>query len=148
MTADFGLADADLLAHETVSWKTIGEGENIKEFLTARTAYPDLVTQLETAIAGDAALKSNAGLVKILDAEKATMAALASDATESENTDLAAEKAAGKPGAASEREDLRVKFYDKFWDRHAQLKDLVSFLKGGGSSKPADLAAKIAAWVS
>ncbi|MEA2561994.1 MAG: hypothetical protein QOH06_3498 [Acidobacteriota bacterium] len=148
LMTDFGLAEADLLPHETASWKTIGEGENIKEVLSARIAYPGLVTQLEAAINGDATLKSNADLVKILDAEKATVAALALDATESENKDLAAETAAKKPGVASAREDLRVKFYDKLWDRHAQIKDLVSFLKTSGSANPTELAKKIAAWKS
>jgi LysM repeat protein len=148
LKTDFGLANADLLPHETVSWKTIGEGENIQEFLTAATAYPGLVTQLETTINGDAKLKSDASLIKILDAEKATVGALAKDATAAENTALAAEKTAGKPADASAREDLRVKFYDKFWPRVTQLKELLTFLKANGSSKPADLAKKIAAWKS
>ncbi len=148
LKTDFGLANADLLPHETVSWKTIGEGENIQEFLTAATAYPGLVTQLGTTINGDAKLKGDASLIKILDAEKATVGALAKDATAAENTALAAEKTAGKPADASAREDLRVKFYDKFWQRVTQLKELLSFLKASGSSKPADLAKKIAAWKS
>ncbi|HET9227500.1 MAG TPA: LysM peptidoglycan-binding domain-containing protein, partial [Thermoanaerobaculia bacterium] len=142
----FGLAAADLLAHETVASKTIGEGENIKEFLTARVAYPGLVTQLESAINGDPKLKANADLVKILNAEKSAVDALSKDATAAENTALAAEKTAKKPGVASAREDVRVKFYDKFWDRHTQLKELVDFLKASGSSKAADLAKKVAAW--
>ncbi len=60
----------------------------------------------------------------------------------------ALDKDATEPGAASAREDLRVKFYDKFWDRNAQLKDLLSFLTAGGASKATDLAKKIAAWKS
>ena len=147
LVTDFGLDNSDVLAHETVSWKTVGEGENIQEFFAARAAYPGLVTELETAIAAEATLKGNADLLKLLEAEKSTVAALAQDATEAENTALAAEKAA-KPGAASAREDLRVKLYDKFWDRYTQLKELVAFLKGGGAAQPAELATKIAAWKS
>lgn len=148
LKSDFGLATTDLLPHETVSWKTVGEGENIQEFLVARNDYPGLVTQLETTMNGNATLKADAGLIKILSDEKATVDALSKDATAAENTAMAAEKAAAKPGVASAREDLRVKFYDKFWDRHTQLKELVAFLKASGATKPADLAKMIAAWKS
>jgi hypothetical protein len=147
LMTEFGLSEGDFLAHETVSWKTIGEGENIKEFLTARLAYPGLVNQLDIAMKGDPALAGNSALVAILSAENSTVDALAKDATETENATLAAEKTAGKPGVASKREALRVSYYQKFWTRQTQLKDLVTFLQSAGSSKPKELAKKLGGWV-
>ncbi len=61
----FGLREKDLLAHETVSFKSIGEGENIKEFLTARFAYPGLVKKLEAQTAGNATLAALAAEERI-----------------------------------------------------------------------------------
>ena len=147
LMADFGLAEADLLPHETVSWKTIGEGENIKEYLTARSAYPALVTKLDTLVKGDPKLAGDTALAKIVADEKATVAALAVDATEAENKALATEKA-GTAGVATARETLRTSFYDKFWARQTQLADLVKFLTASGSTKPTELAAKLKAWVT
>src|SRR3954453_5714125 len=146
LMSDFNLDEGDFLPHETASWKTIGEGEKIKEFLTARVAYRELVKKLSDTISADPKLTADAALGTLLTKEQDLVAALAKDATESENKDLAAEKAAKKPGAASAREDARTKFYEKFWVRAAQLADLLAFLKASGSSKPADLAKKIAAW--
>lgn len=122
----FGLKEKNLLAHETVSFKSPGEGENIKEFLTARFAYPGLAAKLGNLVQGDAALRANAGLQAIAGEEKTLVEALARDA-------------GGAAGA------VVAAFYDKFWKRSAQLADLVAGL--GGNAPAADLAKKIAAWV-
>lgn len=135
----FGLKEKDLLAHETVSFKSPGEGENIKEFLTARFAYPGLVAKLGSLAQGDAALRANASLQAIAGEEKVLADALTRDATAAENAALAA-------GAATAREAARSAFYAKFWKRSAQLADLVAFLSGGGG-QPAELAKKLASWV-
>lgn len=148
LMADFGLAEKDLLPHETVSWKTIGEGENIKEYLAARSAYPGLVISLRKLVSGDAKLAADATLSKIVADEETTVVALAVDATAAETTALATEKSGGKGGVATAREALRTAFYKKFWARHTQLVDLVKFLGASGSSKPAELAKKLSAWVT
>lgn len=132
----FGLKEKDLLAHETVSFKSPGEGENIKEFLTARFAYPGLVGKLEALAAGNAALAALAA------EEKDLVAALDADATAAENAALQAGNAAAK-----ERQDLRSAFYEKFWKRSAQLADLVELLSGAGAGQTAGIAKKVAAWV-
>lgn len=146
LMADFKLDENDLLAHETASWKTVGEGENIKEFLTARAAYPGLVKTLSSLIKGDAKLSADAALGAVLAGEQETVDALAKDATESENKDVAAEKA-GTAGKATARENLRVRFYQQFWTRITQLTALVTFLKNSGSGEPAALKKKTSAWV-
>jgi LysM repeat protein len=69
----FGLGEADLLAHETVSFKSIGEGENIKEFLAARFSYPQRVARLEMLAQGAPELRANADLQQIAASEKATV---------------------------------------------------------------------------
>lgn len=119
----FGLGEADLLAHETVSFKTVGEGENIKEYLTARMSYPQRVARLATLAQGAPELRANADLQKIAGGEKATADALS-----------------GAGGA------LETAYYDEFWKRGAQLDDLIAFL-GAGPADPVKLAKKIAAWV-
>jgi murein DD-endopeptidase MepM/ murein hydrolase activator NlpD len=119
----FGLGEADLLSHETVSFKSVGEGENIKEYLAARMSYPQRVARLETLAQGAPDLRANADLQKIAAGEKATVESLA-----------------GAGGA------LETAFYDQFWKRGSQLDDLISFL-GAGPADPVKLAKKIAAWV-
>lgn len=121
LLAHFGLGESDLLSHETVSFKSIGEGENIKEYLAARMSYPQRVARLETLAQGAPDLRANADLQKIAAGEKATVEALAGGALESA-------------------------FYAQFWKRGAQLDDLISFL-GTDPADPVKLAKKIAAWV-
>jgi hypothetical protein len=146
LMTDFKLDESDFLAHETVSWKTVGEGENIKEFLSARLAYTGLVSELAATIKADPKLAADTSLAALVTREQETVAALAKDATETENKELAAEKAAKKAGPATAREERRVQFYDKFWARSTQLTELVSFVKTSGASNPAELKKKIAAW--
>ncbi len=125
----FGLAERICSPIETVSFKSIGEGENIKEFLTARFAYPGLVARLAALAEGNAALRANVALQSLVGEEKPLAAALAVDAT------------AGEVGP----QNPIAPFYDKFWKRRAQLADLVAFLSGAGDS--AELAEQIAAWI-
>lgn len=148
LMTDFGLAEKDLLPHETVSWKNIGEGENIKEYLTARLAYPRLVSKLEALVSADATLAKDSELAKLVTAEKDTVAALIKDATAAETKALETEKAAGKPAEATAREKLRAVFYDKFWARQTQLTELVQFLKTAGATQPSELQKIVKAWVS
>lgn len=143
LLVDRGLAASDVYAHEALVAKSPGEGENIKEYLTAREAYPGLVHTLETTVAGDATLKADPTLTKIVDADKDTVAALKLDATAAENTAVLS----GTDPAATKRQGIRDSFYARFWARYTQLDDMVTFLKASGSTKPTTLATKMKAWV-
>lgn len=136
----FGLTRKDLLAHETVSIKSVGEGENIAEFLEARFVYPGQVARLDAVVQGDAALRGNAALAALVRGEQDQVAALVPDGTEKENGLLMA----GNADAAA-RLESRTMFYEKFWRRAAQLADLVEFLSGAADA--AGIATRVAAWV-
>lgn len=139
----FGLSDANVFAHEAVAAKSPGEGENIKELLTARAAYPGLVTKLVTLAAGDATLAADATLTRIVTNEKSTVDALKVDATAAENAAVTSRTDA----AATARQATRDALYARFWTRSTQLDELVAFLKASGSSKPTKLATMTGAWV-
>lgn len=112
-------------AHEDVDHKTLGEGEPIKEFLTAMQSYPARVAALEQKIAAARAAGTGgeelAALEALLAQEKATMQAVAVDKTAGENTLLEAEAIMDQPGPASAREADRVGFYGEFWKRSQGL---------------------------
>jgi N-acetyl-anhydromuramyl-L-alanine amidase AmpD len=121
----------DVQAHEDVDYKTLGEGEPIKEFLTAMQSYPARVSAAEAKLAaleadpkvGPAQLEAFRSLVA---SEKATQAALAADKTPAENNALEAEKILGMPGEAGAREADRVSFYNDFWKRSQALDKAVA----------------------
>jgi hypothetical protein len=125
-----------------VQFKTIGEGENIREFLTARAAYPGLVTKLDAIVSKDPTLAGTTALATIVTNEKDLVAALRLDATAAENTVVAS----GIDAAATKREQLRSHFYDDFWIHYTQLDELVSFLDTNGSTQMTQLATKLTAW--
>ena len=127
LTEEHGLDMAtDVRAHESVDYKTLGEGEPIREFLTARASYDARVTSAEERLA---ALRADpsvdpaqlASLSALVQRETATRAALAVDKTPAENNALEGERILGEPGEASRREALRTEFYDQFWARSTGL---------------------------
>ncbi len=138
----FALTDANVFAHEVLAPKSPGEGENIKEYLTARSAYPGLVAKLERLVAADATLRADPALTVIVANERATVDALRIDATASENAAVTS----GTDAAATKRQARRDAFYTSFWVRFTQLDELVTFVSASGSTKPAILAAKLTAW--
>lgn len=140
----FALTDANVFAHEALAPKSPGEGENIKEYLTARSAYPGLVAKLERLVGADATLRADPALTVIVANERATVDALRIDATASENAAVTS----GTDAAATKRQSRRDAFYASFWTRYTQLDELVTFVSASGSSKPTTLAAKITAWKS
>ena len=125
-----------------MQFKTIGEGENIREFLTARAAYPGLVTKLDAIVSKDPTLAGTTALATIVTNEKDLVAALRLDATAAENTVVAS----GIDAAATKREQLRSHFYDDFLIHYTQLDELVSFLDTNGSTQMTQLATKLTAW--
>lgn len=121
----------DVQAHETVDHKTLGEGEPIKEFLTARQSYPARVAAAEQRAAA-LALDPNADPAQVeavraaASEARATMSALAADGTAAENNALEGEKIAEQPGPATERETERVAFYNNFWARSQALDQAIA----------------------
>lgn len=141
LRVEFGIGAGGLHAHEKVSKKTLGEGENITEFHQAMEDYPGKVKQLETLSTGIGALRA------IVTHEKNVLQAVTLDATKSENEALAREKAAKTAGAATVREGLRTAFYADFYQRMAQLNDMISFLtKAAGKPDTTELDKKVKAW--
>jgi hypothetical protein len=116
----------DFVGHEQAAAKTLGEGENIKEFVTARQAYPETVRQLEQWIA-DHAPTWSAGLA-LLEQERATLDALSRDGTEAESTLLDSERAASQPGEATARRALVDQFYAAFYTRVQRLNALLALV--------------------
>lgn len=113
-------------AHEDVDHKTLGEGEPIKEFISAMQAWPDKLKTLAARIATMQAdpkhdPKVLEQLVAQLEKDKATWAAVQADKTPAENTALDAEKILETPGPATAREADRSQFYDQFWPRTQAL---------------------------
>lgn len=141
LRVEFGIGAGGLHAHEKVSKKTLGEGENITEFHQAMEDYPGKVKQLETLSTGITALRA------IVAHEKNVLQAVTLDATKSENEALAKEKAAKTAGAATVREGLRTDFYADFYQRMAQLNDMILFLtKAAGKPDTTELDKKVKAW--
>lgn len=141
LRSEFGIGIGGIKAHEDVSWKTLGEGGNITEFHQAMEDYPGKVKQLETLATGVPALNG------IVSNEKDVLNAVTVDATKAENDVLAKEKASKTKGPATVRESLRVAFYADFYQRMAQLDDMIAFLtKAAGKPDAAELAKKIKAW--
>lgn len=118
----------DVQAHEDVDHKTLGEGEPIKEFLTAMQAWPAKIAALEKKVtelraAGDteALAKAEAALTEA----KRAWDAVQKDKTPAENNALDAEKLLGQPGDATARETERGSFYKDFWKRTEKVDGLV-----------------------
>lgn len=146
LLAHFGLQQGDIYAHEEVQRKTIGEGENIREFLEARQAYPGRVARLRELVNARTPAQRPAPLTDVVRRETELLLALAADATAAENAQLTAERTANDPGAASQREAVRVSFYNRFWERVRQLNALIEFLEGPTSSNLAQLTPLLAPW--
>jgi N-acetyl-anhydromuramyl-L-alanine amidase AmpD len=113
-------------AHEDVDHKTLGEGEPIKEFVSAMQAWPEKLKALGARIAAMRAdpkhdPKALEQLVVQLEKDEATWKAVQADKTPAENTALDAEKILETPGPATAREADRKGFYDKFWPRTQAL---------------------------
>jgi N-acetyl-anhydromuramyl-L-alanine amidase AmpD len=126
---EFGLTLNDIVAHEKASAKTIGEGQNIKEFLVAMRDYKIKVKRLKKRASTEAGLKKIAKFMGIVTYEENLVKALDLDKTDAENAELAKEKAAKVIGPASKREKLRVRFYNQFFRRVNQLDKLLSLIK-------------------
>ncbi|MBX3161328.1 MAG: N-acetylmuramoyl-L-alanine amidase [Deltaproteobacteria bacterium] len=142
LQAHFSIARANVYAHEALVAKSPGEGENIIEYLTARSAYPASVARLAELVARDPALAADAVLAKIVGAETATVAALKLDGTAAETAAVAS-----KDAAATLRESVRGAFYARFWLRSTQLDALVTLLGTAGSSTSPGLATATRTWV-
>ncbi|MDP2306878.1 MAG: peptidoglycan recognition family protein [Pseudomonadota bacterium] len=113
-------------AHEEVDHKTLGEGEPIKEFVSAMQAWPEKLKALGARIAKMQAdpkhdPKALEQLVAQLEKDQATWAAVQADKTPAENTALDAEKILETPGPATAREADRSSFYKEFWPRSQAL---------------------------
>lgn len=113
--------------HEAVDYKTLGEGEPIKEMLTAMDRYPGRIDELAKKVA---ALKAQPGadpkqvqaLEALLAKEQGTLAAVRADKTPAETNALAAEDVLEqKDGPAHQRETDRTDFWANFWDRQGGL---------------------------
>jgi len=119
----------DFSAHEHLNPKALGEGEAITEFLQARQQYPQMVAaaqeKLANAQAAGATPEQLTQQQAILQREQATLGALNLDGDPHEQELLAAEQKSGKPGEATQRENLRTEYYDDFYDRIAELKGIV-----------------------
>lgn len=119
----------DVQAHEDVDEKTLGEGEPIKEFLTAMQAWPQKIAALEKKVtelraAGDTEKlgKAEAALAEA----KRAWDAVQKDKTPEENNALDGEKLLGQPGDATARETERGSFYKDFWKRTEKVDTLTS----------------------
>ena len=146
LRTEFGLGQADMYAHEDVAQKTQGEGGNIRDFLVAREGYPGQVQALRALVSARPQLQQSAGFMAVLQREEAMVRVLAADATSAENTALAAERAAGRRGDVTARETARVNYYDDFWNRVAQIANLLQFLQGPNAADTTQLASLLAAW--
>jgi hypothetical protein len=111
----------DVQAHEDVDYKTLGEGEPIKEFLSAMQEWPKRIAALEKKVAE---LKAHGQDPEALKRAETTLAeakkswdAVQRDKTPAENNALDAEKMLGEPGDATARESDRAGFYRDFWKR-------------------------------
>jgi LysM repeat protein len=148
LRAEYGLGQDDIYAHEEAQQKTQGEGENIRDFLVAREAYPGRVQALRALASTRPALQRSAPFMAVLQREEAMAQALAADATAPENAALAAERSTGRSGPATNREASRTHYYNEFWTHVTQLNELLQFLNGPNAANATQLQALLAAWRS
>ncbi len=132
LAADYDLdLGEDVLAHEHVQAKTIGEGENITEFVDTMVAWPGRIEELEAIVERMRTEGGNptrlAELEDYLAQERARHNAVEVDGTPQERNLLDAEQLLGQTdGPAHERERTREDFYDNFWDHMGQLDEALS----------------------
>lgn len=139
----FNIGLENVVAHEKIAPKALGEGENITEFHQTMEEYPKKIKILKDLI-DDALPKSNqttftstfnlslkmvGQLIRIKMTEEEIFKAINLDATHSENANL-------KKGESSAiyREKLRVQFYDSFYLRMQQIDDLINALQHPNSN--------------
>ena len=111
-------------AHEDVDYKTLGEGEPIKEFLGAMQEWPKKIAALEKKVQELRQKGSPEDLAKAeaaLAQAKASWDAVSRDKTPAENNALEGERLLGQPGDATAREGERTRFYNDFWPRTQAL---------------------------
>ena len=125
-------------SHEHVQAKTLGEGENTEEMVTDMLAWPEKIAELELQLAaaqshrdimvinGVDYLDDLAPMEALLESEKAKADAVNRDGTAAENNALEAETILGEGGPATDREALRVSFWDNFHPNMAELDDALS----------------------
>ncbi|PSL45620.1 LysM domain-containing protein [Chitinophaga niastensis] len=142
---DFGVGMSNIHAHEAISQKSLGEGENIRDSVVAMEAYPSQVRQLHATATARPDLHANTTFMSILANEESILAAVLADGTHTENSLLATERA-GTPGPASAREALRVAFHQNFWTRITQLTRLRTFLNGPDARNAAQLTTLLSTW--
>jgi subtilisin family serine protease len=128
LLAELGLTDAAVLAR--------AQGETLREFHTARRAYPGLVAKLETLVGVDATFEP------VLTKERALIAALAVDGTAAEHHLVSS----GTDAPATARERLRTHYYDDFWVHATRLAELVDRVTAHGSTHGTHFATLLAAW--
>lgn len=114
----------DVVAHEDVDHKTLGEGEPIKEFVDAMQAWPQKIAALEEKVcvaheAGDTARLAE--LEPLLAQARRAWDAVQRDKTPAENNALEGERLLDQPGEATAREGERTGFYAEFWKRTQAL---------------------------
>ncbi len=128
ISAEHGIElEADVESHEHVQAKTIGEGENIEEFVDAMLHWPKKLDQLEARIAELEASGEQPGKVAEMKAEltaqREQLEAVKLDKSMPENNALEGELILGEPGPASAREETREQFWDDFYPTMQRLDD-------------------------
>ena len=132
IAAEHGISlDDGVDSHEHVQAKTVGEGENIEEMVDAMVAWPGKLDQLEQRIADVRAESSpDRALLRRMSAElasqRAAYAAVEVDKTIQENNALEGEGVLGAGGPATDREALRVTFWNEFFPRMQRLDALLA----------------------
>lgn len=122
----------DVHAHEHINAKTIGEGENIEEFIDTMVAWPGRIEDLEERVAqlaagGGVSPERLAELQAYLEAERARKHAVDVDGTVAERNALDGERLLGQTdGPAHERERVREDFYDDFYGHMGRLDEALS----------------------
>ena len=115
----------DVDAHEHVQAKTIGEGENIEEFVDAMLAWPGKIAALERKLAEAKSSGAPDGYINDLQAElteqKATYEAVKLDKSMQENNALEGEALLGDGGPATAREERREGFWNDFYPHMQRL---------------------------
>jgi LysM repeat protein len=146
LRSDFGLGLGDIYAHEHVQQKTIGEGENIRDFLVAMESYASRVRAMRTRANARPDLQRSVAFMSVLQHEESLVQAIGADATTAENATLAAERRSGRVGAATARENLRIGFYDDFWSRVDQLTRMLALIGGANGNNLPQIEALAVAW--
>ncbi len=121
----------DVHAHEHVQAKTIGEGENIEEFVDTMVAWPGRIEELEALVERTRRSGSNPEylheLETYLSQERARQDAVRRDGTPEEINALDGERLLGQTdGPAHEREGVRDDFYENFYDHMGRLDERLS----------------------